>query len=496
MLNQDAKGAAPNGRKTDMKVEAYEPWQSEMLRNFVQGQINLAPIMPLLSVAIALTALVWSDASIVLSWLICALGSHAIQLVLCHLYMKVDPAPESQAQWIGNISASELLQAVCWIATLFMFWPTASDANAAFLIATIILVTVVRFMVVSNFMPVLIAGTGVTTLGLVARCLTEGGAVMTSLAILVIALEVFLLFISRQLQETMRGMLRFRIEKDELIDELKYERDIAETERRKAEEANLAKSAFLANMSHELRTPLNAILGFSEILHREIHGPMRNDSYKSYAGDIHHSGRHLLDLIDDILDLSRIEAGRSELHEEPIHLHDVGVEAMNLLAMRAGAKNINVRLAIDQKIPKIMADRRSLNQIAINLLNNAIKFTPNGGLVEITAVTTASGALSFVVRDNGPGIPANEVEHALSAFSRGSNATKKAIDGAGLGLAIVRGLMTLHHGHLSIDSEPPNGATVICTFPAERILSGPRAGVLAAAGVTTDTQRKLIKLTG
>ncbi len=496
MIFEAAQGADFRNRKTDMKIDKYEPWQSEMLRNFVQGQINLAPIMPLLSVAIAMTALVWSEPFIVMSWLICALGTHAIQLVLCHLYMKVDPAPESQAQWIGNISASELLQAMCWVSTLFMFWPTASGADAAFLIATILLVTVVRFMVVSNFMPVLIAGTGVTSLGLVARCLAEGGTVMTSLAILVIALELFLLFISRQLQDTMKGMLRYRIEKDGLIDELKLERDIADRERRKAEEANLAKSAFLANMSHELRTPLNAILGFSEILQREILGPLRNDSYKSYAGDIHHSGRHLLDLINDILDLSRIEAGRSELHEEPVNLHDVGVEAMNLLAMRAEAKTTKVRLNIDPKLPKIMADRRSLNQIAINLLNNAIKFTPDGGLIELTAVMTASGGLSFVVRDNGPGIPPHEIEQALAAFSRGSNATKKAIDGAGLGLAIVRGLMELHSGHLSIDSEPPNGATVICTFPSERVLSGPRAGVLAAPGVTTDTQRKLIKLTG
>ncbi len=484
--------------KKDVRVvtpKEYEPWHSEMLRMFVQGQINLAPIMPILSVIIAFTALVWTEATVVLPWLICAFGTHAIQLVLCHLYLKVDPKPESQAAWIGNISASEFLQAVCWLTTLFMFWPKGDHSNSGFLIATIMLVTVVRFMVVSNFLPVLIAGTGVTMIGLAARCIMEGGTVYYSLATLVLGLEVFFLFISRKLQETARDMLKFRLEKDSLIEELKQERDVAKGEREKAESANLAKSAFLANMSHELRTPLNAILGFSEIIQREILGPMQNASYRSYAGDIHHSGRHLLDLIDDILDLSRIETGRTELNEEPVHVHDIAVETINLLAMRASAKKIVVQLAIDQKLPKIMADRRSVSQIAINLLTNAIKFTQPGGIVELNAVSTSSGGLSFVVRDNGPGIPAHEINHALGAFARGSSATKKAIDGAGLGLAIVKGLMNAHDGYLSIESEPDQGTTVICTFPVERVLSGPRASVLAAPGVTTDTQRKLIKLT-
>jgi two-component system, cell cycle sensor histidine kinase PleC len=483
-----------DGRQ-DMPREVYEPWQSELLRNFVQNQINLAPIMPLMSVAIAFTALVWTEATVVLPWLIGAFGAHAIQLIMCHLYLKVDPRPEAQAAWIGNMSASELLQGVCWVAPLFMFWPNANGAHAVFLIATILLMTMIRFMIVSNFMPVLVAGTGVMIVGLVGRCIFEGGTVFISLAVLLLTLEVFLLFVSRQLQDTARGMLRFRSEKDDLIIQLKQERDIADIQRQNAETANQAKSAFLANMSHELRTPLNAILGFSEILEREILGPIQNPTYRGYAGDIHHSGHYLLTLINDILDLSRIEAGRKELQEEPVNLEECAAETRNLLAMRAEAKHQKVQLSFDSRLPKVFADRRSINQIAINLLNNAIKFTPQNGLIEMTAVTTGSGGLSFVVRDNGPGIPADEIDLAMSSFSRGSNATKKAIDGAGLGLAIVKGLMTIHGGHLSIQSGTEQGTTVICTFPSDRVLSGPRAEVLAAPSIASDSQRKLIRVT-
>jgi two-component system, cell cycle sensor histidine kinase PleC len=473
-----------------------EPWQNELLENFIRGQLNLAAIMPLLSVAIGLTAWLWSDTATVIAWFIGAFGSNAIQLMLCKLYMRSDRNAEDRNSWIGKISASEFLQAVCWISTLYVFWPVNDATNSSFLIATIMLVTAVRFMVVNNFMPVLIAGTGVTTLGLATRCVIEGSTVHYSLAILVLALEVFFLFIARQLQETSRDLLVYRAQKDRLIEELKLERDKAETERKKAQDANLAKSSFLANMSHELRTPLNAILGFSEILVREMFGPLTNESYKHYAGDIHHSGRHLLDLINDILDLSRIEAGRSEMQEEPVYLLDAANEAVSLVSMRARAKNITISVSNDIKVPKVMADRRSVNQIAINLLTNAIKFSPAGGHVEISAKVNATNGVDFIFKDDGPGIPAEEIEYAMGAFSRGSFATKKAIDGAGLGLPIVKGLMQIHGGFLAISNLEPSGALVTCTFPPGRVLSGPRAEIFTTEDIKSDSQRKLIKLTG
>jgi two-component system cell cycle sensor histidine kinase PleC len=291
-------------------------------------------------------------------------------------------------------------------------------------------------------------------------------------------------------------MLIYKQQKDALIQELKAERDRAEVERQKAETANKAKSSFLANMSHELRTPLNAILGFSEVLEREMFGPMANRAYRDYAGDINTSGRYLLGLINDILDLSRIEAGRVEMRDEPTVLMTALQSAQHLLGMKAAEKDTYVDIEVEPSVPKVMCDQRAVNQIAINLLTNAIKFSPPKGRVLMSVKRVASGAVALSVKDNGPGIPAQEVAHALSAFARGSIAAKKAIDGAGLGLPIVKGLMELHGGSVEIISDQGQGTEVICTFPASRVLSGPRNELVASTTIASETQRKLISLTG
>jgi two-component system cell cycle sensor histidine kinase PleC len=171
-------------------------------------------------------------------------------------------------------------------------------------------------------------------------------------------------------------------------------------------------------------------------------------------------------------------------------------EANHLLHMKAKEKGMRVRIEIPATLPKLMADRRSINQIAINLLSNAIKFTPPGGRVEIKAAKAASGEISISVQDSGPGIPPQEMEAAMGAFSRGSYAKKKAIDGAGLGLPIVKGLMDVHGGRVTILSEPGKGTEVVVSFPASRVLDGPRGEVLAGPNITSESQRKLIAITG
>ena len=252
-------------------------------------------------------------------------------------------------------------------------------------------------------------------------------------------------------------MLEFRAEKDALIAEIEEEKSISDEARRRAEAANVAKSRFLATMSHELRTPLNAILGFSEVMKCELLGPMQNENYKEYAGNIHDSGRHLLQLINEILDLSRIEAGRYELHEEPVRLADIVEDCRRLLALRAESKGLQMVLEFDKDLDQIWADERAIRQICLNLMSNALKFTPRGGRITLTVSHAEEGGQKLSVRDTGPGIPKEEIPRVMQAFGQGSLAHQTAEGGTGLGLPIVQNLVNLHGGTFELQFRAAQG---------------------------------------
>ena len=257
----------------------------------------------------------------------------------------------------------------------------------------------------------------------------------------------------------------------EEIAELEEAKAISDEARRCAEAANVAKSRFLATMSHELRTPLNAILGFSEVMKSEIMGPMHNPQYKDYAGNIHHSGTHLLNLINEILDLSRIEAGRYELHEEPLRLIDVLEDCERLLRLRAESKGLHFIEQFDDALPQIWADERAVRQICLNLMSNALKFTPRGGQITLTVAGLPDGGQLISVRDTGPGIPKDEIPKVLQAFGQGSLAHQTAEGGTGLGLPIVQNLVELHGGVFELRSELRKGTDAMVIFPKKRVLA-------------------------
>jgi len=250
------------------------------------------------------------------------------------------------------------------------------------------------------------------------------------------------------------------------------------TARHQAEMANRAKTEFLANMSHELRTPLNAILGFSELIKNELLGPLGNQRYRDYAGDIHESGTHLLQVITDILDISKVEAGKLELHEEAVDVGDLIGNSVRLIAVRAKEAGLSVTVKTESGLRGIYGDERLIKQCLINLLSNAVKFTPDGGYIIVRALNGPDGTMVISVADTGIGIEKDEIPRVLAPFGQADGSLSRKYEGTGLGLPLVKSFVELHGGTLDIQSGIGVGTTVTIRFPAERVLSAPEEVVL------------------
>ena len=231
---------------------------------------------------------------------------------------------------------------------------------------------------------------------------------------------------------------------------------------RQLEVASQHKSEFLANMSHELRTPLNAIIGFSEVLTERMFGEL-NEKQDEYLKDIYVSGTHLLSLINDILDLSKIEAGRMELESTEFHLPTAIENALTLVRERAGRRSLGLQTNIDDRLGQIQADERKVRQVVLNLLSNAIKFTPEGGRIEVGAVPK-DGFVEVSVSDTGTGIAPEDQEKVFEEFRQVGTAAKK-IEGTGLGLTLCRKFVELHGGRIWVKSELGQGSTFTFTIP-------------------------------
>jgi signal transduction histidine kinase len=250
--------------------------------------------------------------------------------------------------------------------------------------------------------------------------------------------------------------------------------------------ANRSKSEFLANVSHELRTPLNAIIGFSEVVERELFGPLGNERYVSYVRDIRNSGEHLLSLINDILDLSKIEAGRFQLRMEEVDCNEIAHSVARLIRPRTVEHGLTMKIDLPDRPIVLNADKRAVKQVLINLLSNAVKFTPENGTVTLASRAWQDG-VEFVVSDTGIGIEEKDMHVALAPFGQIDSQFTRKYEGTGLGLPIVKGIVELHGGTLDIKSEPNQGTSVIVRFPNHppeqpmaEILSLPRKQVASA----------------
>lgn len=247
--------------------------------------------------------------------------------------------------------------------------------------------------------------------------------------------------------------------------------------RDEAEKTSKSKSRFLAHMSHELRTPLNAIIGFSQIIEKELFGEIKIRKYVEYGTDIRQSGEYILSLINDILDLSKIEAGKLDLRYEIIDTKAAALSAVRLIEQRARKAGLTLLIDIAEDLPALRTDARAFKQIFLNLLSNAVKFTPRGGTVSLQTSLDPTGGLNLMITDTGVGIPSYQIPRVLEPFEQAANHLYHFNEGTGLGLPLVKALVELQGGHFAIDSEVDNGTTVRVSLPSSRVL-GPAHSAL------------------
>ena len=404
------------------------------------------------------------------AWTASVLVIHAVMVTKCRQFLDQPMNETAASTWRLRFIMLDLFYGLAWM--FILIHPVGVDeSSSTFMLFIMLLVVAVSSMLASSLPIAVFAATFPVTAAVALNFVLQGTLRDYILATMAITAQGYFAVLAYRLYSTTLATLVARAEKDALIGELEQAKAISDEARQRAEAANISKSRFLAQMSHELRTPLNAILGFSEVMKTEVFGEHAVPAYKEYSADIHNSGVHLLGLINEILDLSRIEAGRYELNEESVSLVGIVEDCHHLLKLRATNRGIILHEVFEADLPRLWADERALRQICLNLLSNAIKFTPQGGEIWLKVGWTASGGQYMSVKDTGPGIPEEEIPIVLASFGQGSNSIKSAEQGAGLGLPIAKSLTDLHGGTFVFKSKLRIGTEVIVTFPPERVVA-------------------------
>ncbi|SFV39134.1 sensor histidine kinase [Hyphomicrobium facile] len=453
-------------------------FEYELLTMFARNETSAPFAMPALCFIFYITSMFWASFTEATTWIAIVSISRVYMLDQCRRLLSIPRTEVNVGQWRRHFNRIELVNGFA-LAAFALIGISIHDTDGAspatfsshvFIFATLMVVLAIRMTFASTLPRLFLAGTVPMTVAVAGRLFTLGDPFYFALASMAIGIHVFFVYLARGLHSTALAMVEFRAEKDNLISELEEASAISDEARRRAEAANKAKSRFLATMSHELRTPLNAIMGFSEVMEKELIGPIGNDIYRDYARSIYQSGDHLLCIINEILDLSRIEAGRYDLHEETMRLTDIAEDCQRLVKIKADAKALVIVEDFAPDLPHIWADPRALRQICLNLLSNALKFTPKGGRITLIVGHTQDGGQFLTVADTGPGIPEEEIPRVLQAFGQGSLAHETAEGGTGLGLPIVQNLIHLHGGTFDLQSELRKGTEVTVTLPPQRVL--------------------------
>jgi two-component system cell cycle sensor histidine kinase PleC len=454
----------------------------ELLRQYAQNRLSASLVMLLLVATIGFLSSLWTGAITAGAWTASVLVIHAVMVTKCRQFLE-QPHETAARTWRLRFIILDLFYGLAWM--FILIHPVGVDeSSSTFMLFVMLLVVAVSSMLASSLPMAVFAATFPVTAAVALNFVLQGTLRDYILATMAITAQGYFAVLAYRLYSTTLATLVARAEKDALIGELEQAKAISDEARQRAEAANISKSRFLAQMSHELRTPLNAILGFSEVMKTEVFGEHAVPAYKEYSADIHNSGVHLLGLINEILDLSRIEAGRYELNEESVSLVGIVEDCHHLLKLRATNRGIILHEVFEADLPRLWADERALRQICLNLLSNAIKFTPQGGEIWLKVGWTASGGQYMSVKDTGPGIAEEEIPIVLASFGQGSNSIKSAEQGAGLGLPIAKSLTDLHGGTFVFKSKLRIGTEVVVTFPPERVVAAMAPMTMQAPPIT------------
>lgn len=479
----EGPAAGPPRRKRDSALRVREArdrmtslsgthpaFDHELLRQFAQTRISASLLVLLLTGLTGVIASFWSHPAIAVTWTVVVLVIHVFIISRCRAFLSQPASPAATQKWRMTFVALDFVYGLAW--TFILAQPSVGNVISSTMILFLMLLVVAAMTMMAASLPVAaLASTLPVTVAISLNFAMRGTFDDYAMATLTMAAEIFFALLTYRLHSATLAAIEARAEKEALIGELEQAKAVSDEARYRAETANVAKSRFLAQMSHELRTPLNAILGFSEVMKSEVFGPHAIAVYKEYSADIHNSGVHLLNLINEILDLSRIEAGRYELNEEAVSLAQVVADCHHLMKIRASNRDLTIHESYADDLPRLWADERAIRQIILNLLSNAIKFTPQGGDIWLKVGWTAAGGQYASVKDSGPGIPEEEIPVVLASFGQGSNSIKSAEQGAGLGLPIAKSLVDMHGGSFTLKSKVRIGTEVIVTFPPERVMS-------------------------
>jgi len=394
-----------------------------------------------------------------------AVGASAL---MATAYQHYNDSEGDVDSWLQCFVMVQAFGSIAWGLMPWLCWEKGNALNHMFLAACAMAVIAGLVVARGSNMKMYIANLLPLSLMTSARFLTGDSIADVAMGALAPFVAFQMWYTGRPLVLRMAEDARLRFKVEDMATELEETRDEALKKRFEAETANASKTAFLANMSHELRTPLNAILGFSEIISQECFGPVGSARYREYAGDIHSSGAHLLSLINDLLDVAKIEAGRMDIAPHPLDPARVFDVALKLINTKAREKSQTLAITVEPSAPPLYADERAVKQMLINLVSNAVKFTPMGGRIDVVGGRSASGDFQIMVRDNGPGIPRDKLDTIFSPFSQVDNRFDRQAGGTGLGLALVKGLAELHGGRAWLESEFGRGCSVFVSLPAKQ----------------------------